>query len=131
MERIERTVKRRTLNWIRRLACAGTLLSGLKLQVQLAVGEIADYFMEWTSTLIYLTLELELNNDAQNGLRMRLITVGQVNCELASTEKEDWSEQRVMSAGSICRSQELENREIRGAVAKLSIPRQRLMRRSS
>ena len=36
-------VKRRTLNWIRRLACAGTLLSGLKLQVQLAVGEIADY----------------------------------------------------------------------------------------
>src|SRR5271154_5712571 len=43
VERIERTVKRRTLNWIRRLACAGTLLSGLKLQVQLAVGEIADF----------------------------------------------------------------------------------------
>src|SRR5271170_2877332 len=42
VERIERTVKRRTLNWIRRLPCTGTLLSGLKLRVQLAVGEIAD-----------------------------------------------------------------------------------------
>src|SRR5271155_5818633 len=42
VERIERTVKRCTLNGVRRLACAGTLLSGLKLQVQLAVGEIAD-----------------------------------------------------------------------------------------
>jgi len=33
--------------WIRRLACAGTLLSGLKLQVQLAVGEIADFRFDW------------------------------------------------------------------------------------
>ena len=47
MEIIERKVKRHTLNWIRRLACAGTLLSGLKLQVQLAVGEIADFRFDW------------------------------------------------------------------------------------
>src|SRR5271170_1205905 len=45
VERIERTLKRRTLNWIRRLPCTGTLLSGLKLRVQLAVGEIADFVL--------------------------------------------------------------------------------------